>query len=213
MSNKKVMDTVKMKIIIHPTYFPNIFSFKTIINSTNILFEVNDHYVKQTLRNRTSIHAANGKLNLSVPVKFSSTKKEKYKDIRICYDSNWQKIHLKSIESAYKNSPFYDFFEDYFINFYNKKEKFLVDLNFSSIRLIFEILEKELNCNFTNEYLEKYVDLSDYRSLLTNKNFNEKVNFKNYTQVFQEKNGFIENLSSIDLIFNKGLDFEDFIKF
>lgn len=202
-----------MKIIIHPTYFPNIFSFKTIINSTNILFEVNDHYVKQTLRNRTSIHAANGKLNLSVPVKFSSTKKQKYKDIRICYDSNWQKIHLKSIESAYKNSPFYDFFEDYFINFYNKKEKFLVDLNFSSIRLIFEILEKELNCNFTNEYLEKYVDLTDYRSLLTNKNFNEKVNFKNYTQVFQEKNGFIENLSSIDLIFNKGLDFEDFIKF
>lgn len=202
-----------MKIIIHPTYFPNIFSFKTIINSTNILFEVNDHYVKQTLRNRTSIHAANGKLNLSVPVKFSSTKKEKYKDIRICYDSNWQKIHLKSIESAYKNSPFYDFFEDYFINFYNKKEKFLVDLNFSSIRLIFEILEKELNCNFTNEYLEKYVDLTDYRSLLTNKNFNEKVDFKNYTQVFQEKNSFIENLSSIDLIFNKGLDFEDFIKF
>ena len=202
-----------MKIIIHPTYFPNIFSFKTIINSTNILFEVNDHYVKQTLRNRTSIHAANGKLNLSVPVKFSSTKKEKYKDIKICYDSNWQKIHLKSIESAYKNSPFYDFFEDYFINFYNKKEKFLVDLNFSSIRLIFEILEKELNCNFTNKYLEKYVDLTDYRTLLTNKNFNEKVNFKNYTQVFQEKNGFIENLSSIDLIFNKGLDFEDFIKF
>ena len=202
-----------MKIIIHPTYFPNIFSFKTIINSTNILFEVNDYYVKQTLRNRTSIHAANGKLKLSVPVKFSSTKKEKYKDIRICYDSNWQKIHLKSIESAYKNSPFYDFFEDYFINFYNKKEKFLVDLNFSSIRLIFEILEKELNCSFTNEYLEKYVDLTDYRTLLTNKNFNEKVNFKNYTQVFQEKNGFIENLSSIDLIFNKGLDFEDFIKF
>ena len=202
-----------MKIIIHPTYFPNIFSFKTIINSTNILFEVNDHYVKQTLRNRTSIHAANGKLKLSVPVKFSSTKKEKYKDIKICYDSNWQKIHLKSIESAYKNSPFYDFFEDYFINFYNKKEKFLVDLNYSSIRLIFEILEKELNYNFTNEYLEKYVDLTDYRSLLTNKNFNEKVDFKNYTQVFQEKNGFIENLSSIDLIFNKGLDFEDFIKF
>ena len=202
-----------MKIIIHPTYFPNIFLFKTIINSTNILFEVNDHYVKQTLRNRTSIHAANGKLNLSVPVKFSSTKKEKYKDIRICYDSNWQKIHLKSIESAYKNSPFYDFFEDYFINFYNKKEKFLVDLNFNSIRLIFEILEKELNCNFTNEYLEKYIDLTDYRSLLTDKNLKEQINFKNYTQVFLEKNGFIENLSSIDLIFNKGLDYKDFIKF
>ena len=202
-----------MKIIIHPTYFPNIFSFKTIINSTNILFEVNDHYVKQTLRNRTSIHAANGKLNLSVPVKFSSTKKEKYKDIRICYDSNWQKIHLKSIEIAYKNSPFYDFFEDYFINFYNKKEKFLVDLNCSSIRLIFEILEKELSYNFTNKYLEKYIDLRDYRSLLIGKNINEQINFKNYTQVFQEKNGFIENLSSIDLIFNKGLDFEEFIKF
>ena len=73
-----------MKIIIHPTYFPNIFSFKTIINSTNILFEVNDHYVKQTLRNRTSIHAANGKLNLSVPVKFSSTKKQYRRGKKLC---------------------------------------------------------------------------------------------------------------------------------
>ena len=94
-----------------------------------------------------------------------------------------------------------------------KKEKFLVDLNFSSIRLIFEILEKELKCNFTNEYLEKYIDLIDYRSLLLGKNINKQINFKNYSQVFQEKNGFIENLSCIDLIFNKGLNYEEFIKF
>ena len=85
-----------MKIIIHPTYFPNIDLLSQLIKSENILFEISDKYIKQTLRNRTEIHAANGKLILSIPVKYSSSKKEKYKDIKICYNSSWQKIHLKS---------------------------------------------------------------------------------------------------------------------
>ena len=199
-----------MKTIIHPTYFPNISAFKTIINSTNILFEVNDHYVKQTLRNRTEIHAANGKLILSIPVKYSSSKKEKYKDIKICYNSSWQKIHLKSIESAYRNSPYYDFFEDYFIKFFNKKEKFLIDANIKSIEVIYDILDMNMKYDLTNDYKNKLENYTDYRKLVDS-NPDEKMSKINYSQVFQEKNGFISGLSSLDIIFNKGLESLDYI--
>ena len=199
-----------MKIIIHPTYFPNIDLLSQLIKSENILFEISDKYIKQTLRNRTEIHAANGKLILSIPVKYSSSKKEKYKDIKICYNSSWQKIHLKSIESAYRNSPYYDFFEDYFIKFFNKKEKFLIDTNIKSIELIYDILDMKMKYDLTNDYKNKLENYTDYRKLVDS-NPDEKMSKINYSQVFQEKNGFISGLSSLDIIFNKGLESLDYI--
>ena len=199
-----------MKIIIHPTYFPNIDLLSHLIKSENILFEISDKYIKQTLRNRTEIHAANGKLILSIPVKYSSSKKEKYKDIKICYNSSWQKIHLKSIESAYRNSPYYDFFEDYFIKFFNKKEKFLIDANIKSIEVIYDILDMKMKYDLTNDYKNKLENYTDYRKLVDS-NPDEKKSKINYSQVFQEKNGFISGLSSLDIIFNKGLESLDYI--
>ncbi len=199
-----------MKIIIHPTYFPNIDLLSQLIKSENILFEISDKYIKQTLRNRTEIHAANGKLILSIPVKYSSSKKEKYKDIKICYNSSWQKIHLKSIESAYRNSPYYDFFEDYFIKFFNKKEKFLIDANIKSIKVIYDILDMKMKYDLTNDYKNKLENYKDYRKLVDS-NSDNKMNKINYSQVFQEKNGFISGLSSLDIIFNKGLESLDYI--
>ena len=199
-----------MKIIIHPTYFPNIDLLSQLIKSENILFEISDKYIKQTLRNRTEIHAANGKLILSIPVKYSSSKKEKYKDIKICYNSSWQKIHLKSIESAYRNSPYYDFFEDYFIKFFNKKEKFLIDANIKSIEVIYDILDMKMKYDLTNDYKNKLENYTDYRKLVDS-NPVEKMSKINYSQVFQEKNGFISGLSSLDIIFNKGLESLDYI--
>ena len=200
-----------MNTVIHPTYFPNIQIFKNIVNSKNLFFEINDNYVKQTFRNRTSIYTANGKLDMTIPVKFSSSKKEKLKDIKICDNSNWQNIHIKSIQTAYNNSPYFDFFEEYFIDFFKKKYKFLIDVNINSIKIIFEILEKELDYNFTEVYIREYIDSIDLRNLSNKPKLKTKVDFKKYNQVFDEDHGFIKNLSSIDLIFNKGLNSVDFI--
>ena len=200
-----------MKIVIHPTYFPNIKIFKHMINSKNLFFEINDNYIKQTFRNRTSIFSANGKLNMTVPVKFSNSKREKLKDIKICDNSNWQNIHIKSIQTAYNNSPYFEFFEEYFIDFFKKKYKFLIDVNINSIKIIFEILEKELNYNLTETYNEEYIDSIDLRDFSNKPKLKTKTAFKKYNQVFDEKHGFIENLSSLDLIFNKGLNSIDFI--
>ena len=75
---------IGMKTLIHPTYFPNIEFFSHLLKSKNLIFEINDFYQKQTFRNRASIYGSNGRLNLIIPVSFSSSKKEKLKDIRIC---------------------------------------------------------------------------------------------------------------------------------
>tara|TARA_B100000524_G_scaffold320078_2_gene200337 strand:+ start:218 stop:835 length:618 start_codon:yes stop_codon:yes gene_type:complete len=201
-----------MKIIIHPTYFPNIEFFSHLVKSNEIFFEVTDNYQKQTLRNRCSIYGSNGKLNLVVPVKFSSSKREKFKDIKICYDSNWQKIHLKSIQSAYRNSPYYSFFEDYFIELFQQKEKYLIDISLKSIKVIYNILEIESNYKITNSYISNYDILIDKRDL-AKKNKNKDMNlFKPYDQVFQEKYGFLPNLSVIDLIFNQGINSLELLK-
>ena len=197
---------ITMKIIIHPTYFPNIEFFSHLLKSKNLTFEINDFYQKQTFRNRTQIYSSNGKLNLVIPVKFSSTKKDKLKDIKICNDTKWQKNHLKSIQIAYRSSPYFEFFEDYFIEIFEKKENFLIDISIKSIEIIFRMLETNLKYNLTDKYQSNYDLASDLRSLSVRKKKVTTNLIQPYTQVFETEHGFISNLSIIDLIFNEGLN-------
>ena len=141
-----------------------------------------------------------------IPVSFSSSKKEKLKDIRICYNNNWQKNHLKSIQIAYRSSPYFEFFEDYFIEVFEKKEEFLIDITIKSIAIMFKILEKDLKFKFTSSFQDNYNSDSDFRNLSI-RNSKAKTNLiQPYTQVFETEHGFISNLSIIDLVFNEGLN-------
>ena len=176
-----------MKTLIHPTYFPNIEFFSHLLKSKNLIFEINDFYQKQTFRNRASIYGSNGRLNLIIPVSFSSSKKEKLKDIRICNNNNWQKNHLKSIQIAYRSSPYFEFFEDHFIEVFEKKEEFLIDITIKSIRIIFKILEKDLKFKFTSSFQDNYYSNSDFRNLSI-RNSKAKTNIiQPYTQVLSNQ--------------------------
>ena len=200
-----------MSLVIHPTYFPNILFFSKILNHKRILFEINDNYIKQTLRNRTLIYHANGILNLSVPVKYSSKKKQKFKDIQICNDTNWQKKHFKSIKFAYRSSPFFEFYENRFEKIFTKKEKFLIDINLKSIALLFKLIDRNLEYNFTEKYNETYTGYANSRRI-SNLNFSDKsLSFEKYTQVFERKYGFKKNLSMLDLLFNYGPNYYNFL--
>lgn len=195
-----------MKSLVAPyCYFGNVFYFKSLYNSQNILFECFENYTKQTFRNRMQIYAANGIQNLTVPVKKKYKGKNIISDIEISYDEDWQANHLRSIKSAYNNSPFYMYYEDEINDFYQKKHQTLIDLNKASIDLIIEILEIDLeSINKTSSYLdyhqEEYLDI---RQVMTPK-VNLMEEFEQYHQVFIEKYGFIQNLSILDLLFNEG---------
>ena len=192
-----------MDILIHPNYFPNIHQFTQIIKANNILFEVSDNYQKQTFRNRTYIYGANGKLGLFIPVIHTQKNRELFKDVKISYESNWMDLHLKSLQSAYRSSPYFEYFEDNFIKLYSEKEKFLVDFNIKCIKLISNLLDLDLDFKISSEYVEKTNDIIDLRDL-SNARKEKKIETPKYIQVFESKHGYLNNLSILDLIFSEG---------
>ena len=192
-----------MDILIHPNYFPNIHQFTQIIKANNILFEVSDNYQKQTFRNRTYIYGANGKLGLFIPVIHTHKNRELFKDVKISYESNWMDLHLKSLQSAYRSSPYFEYFEDDFIKLYSKKEKFLVDFNIKCIKLISNLLDLDLDYKISSEYVKKTNDIIDLRDL-SNARKQKTIETPKYIQVFESKHGYLNNLSILDLTFSEG---------
>ncbi|RTY83792.1 hypothetical protein EKL99_04225 [Flavobacterium sp. ZB4P23] len=201
-----------MNILIHPTYFPSISNFAAMVQSESITFEVADNFQKQTNRNRAYIYSPNGIQLLNIPVKHSKESHQKTKDIKIETDFDWQKQHFKSLEAAYRSSPFFEYFEDDIRPIFEKKQLFLLDLNFEIVVLLSKCFRIKLDYTTTTEYFHE-VDteiITDLRALVNGKK--DVSIFENYTQVFDDKHGFINNLSVLDLLFNEGKYAMDYLK-
>jgi len=201
-----------MNTLLHPTYFPSISHFVAIAQSEEITFEIEDNFQKQTNRNRTYIYSPNGIQLLNIPVKHSKLSHQKTKDIQIENDFDWQKQHFKSLEAAYRSSPFFEYFEDDIRPIFEKKHNFLLDLNFETLDFITKSMRLKLDYKTTVEYFHE-VDASkvtDFRFLANGKK--DTSVFESYTQVFDDKYGFINNLSVLDLLFNEGKFALDYLK-
>lgn len=171
-----------------------------------------DNFQKQTNRNRTYIYSPNGIQLLNIPVKHSKQIFQKTKDVKIEPDFDWQKQHFKSLEAAYRSSPFFEYFEDDIRPIFEKKYEFLMDLNFEIMDFVAKCLRMKLEYETTSEYFHE-VDsntMLDYRMLADGKKDNSQ--FETYTQVFDDKHGFLNNLSVLDLIFNEGKFALDYLK-
>ncbi|MBP7509455.1 MAG: WbqC family protein [Prolixibacteraceae bacterium] len=175
---------------------------------TGVKIEQWDSYHKQTYRNRCRISGANGILDLVIPVVKNSGQKTLVKDVRIDYSTRWQANHWKSIISAYNSSPFFEYYADDFISFYDKKWDYLIDFNIEILVLLCELLNIKKNFTLTEGFEKEVAGADDYREIISPKtNINSNilpVKSRNYHQTFIEKFGFIENLSIIDLLFNEG---------
>lgn len=201
-----------MNLLLQPTYFPSISHFVALAQSKKVVFEIEDNFQKQTNRNRTYIYSPNGIQLLNIPVKHSDKIHQKTKDVRIETDFDWQKQHFKSLEAAYRSSPFFEFFEDDIRPIFEKKHTFLLDLNFETLEIVLKCLRMKLPFDTTIEYFQ-VVDSSefmDYRALANGKK--DGSQFESYTQVFGEKYGFLNNLSILDLLFNEGKYALDYLK-
>ncbi|RTY74324.1 hypothetical protein EKL96_09710 [Flavobacterium sp. LS1R10] len=132
--------------------------------------------------------------------------------MRIETDFDWQKQHFKSLKAAYRNSPFFEYFEDDIRPIFEKKQLFLLDLNFEIVALLSKCFRIKLDYTTTTEYFHE-VDTettTDLRALVNGKK--DLSIFENYTQVFDDKHGFINNLSVLDLLFNEGKYAMDYLK-
>ena len=193
------------KVLLHPCYFGPVSEFVALVNADEVVFENEDNYQKQTYRSRMYIFGANGKLLLNIPIKHTGTKSQhqKYREVRIENAFPWQQQHWKSLQSAYRTSPFFEFYEDEFRPLYEKHYEFLIDFNYDCLRLAMDCLQFDLDYSRTEEYILKPQDLKDMRSLVEAKGEKKHI-FETYTQVFSPKMGHLNDLSIIDLIFNEG---------
>jgi len=197
-------------ILIHPTYFPSISHYVVMLQADSVTFEMEDNFQKQTNRNRMYIYSPNGVQLLNIPVKHAIEKHQKYKDVRIENDFGWQKNHFKSLEAAYRTSPFFEYFEDDFRPLFEKKHEFLMDLNLEVFQLVNDSLGINIQPQKTTEFFHEVSDYTDFRHLVNGKK--DTTQIEEYTQVFNEKHGFINNLSILDLLFNEGRYAVDYLK-
>jgi len=188
--------------LIHPTYFSPINQYVAIAKSKEIVFEVEDNFQKQTYRNRCYISTANGKHLLNVPVQHNKGVKQKSKDTKIDYKDDWQKLHVKTLQTAYSSSPFFEFYIDDLLPIFEKRIPFLIDLNLNCHEFIMDALQLEVSTSKTTEY-HKDIAFLDARSLAIAKSTHE-FNLDRYIQVFEQNHGFISNLSILDLLFMEG---------
>ncbi len=186
-----------------PTYFSPISQYVALFQNDKIVFEVEDNYQKQTYRNRCNIYGANGKLQLNIPIVHNKNGiRQKTKDIKIDQNEPWQKLHFKSIQTAYRSSPYFEFYEDDFLPLFEQEQTFLQDFNIKCHEFLMDALQEEILLSKTTEY-QIEPKLKDTR-FFANARKEPKYDFKKYTQIFDDKHGFISNLSILDLLFMEG---------
>ena len=189
--------------IIPTAYFGNIIWYRKVITN-KVAIELYEYFEKQSLRNSCEIFSANGKLKLSVPIK-ERKNKTLTKDISIDNSQSWQIKHVRSIESAYRKSPFFEYYWDDYLKIFNIKFEKLIELNDSFMHLTFKFLKIKPELNYSTEYTEgaEFIDFKSkhhFKSSTSN-NIDE---IKKYHQVFNDKYGFIPNLWIGDVLFNLG---------
>ncbi|TXB66624.1 WbqC family protein [Vicingus serpentipes] len=190
-------------------YLPPIEYFYYLVQENHAIIDVNENFVKQTFRNRCSILSPNGKLDLVIPL-LKKGKQTKIKNIKIAYYENWQKVHWKSIEAAYRSSPYFEYYEDEFKTiFLEGKPTLLIDFNLKLINKIVELIGIPIEIVLSDKYINKDETKSDFRSISPKKK--PSLNFSDYIQVFSSKTGFEPNLSILDLLFNEGPNTKNYL--
>ena len=199
------------QVLLHPTYFPSIAQFHLMLNNPCVL-EVSDNYQKQTLRNRVYIYGANGKQALNLPIKHvrGDTGRQLFKDVKVENNFPWQRLHWKSLETAYRTSPYFEYYEDDLARIFEKQYTYLLDVNLDTIETILACLLVHINFDKTKGYEAEPQEVKDYRFLSSAKK-EYPITMPSYHQIFSDKYGFIPNLSILDLLFHEGPNTQDYL--
>lgn len=202
-TEREIADTVYLS----SAYLAPLQYYSKLVHYPHVYLEAHCNYIKQTYRTRCDILGANGVLTLSIPVDKGDLLKCPTKDIRISYATDWQRQHWKSIESAYRTSPFFDYYEDDLRPFYEKKWDFLFDFNNQIQAQVLSLLEYDIKIAQTEDYKQTFTPNEiDLREAIHPKKELHDTHFTAvpYYQVFHEKFGFVPKLSILDLLFNMG---------
>ena len=198
-----------MKALLSSTYFGPIQWYQKLNRYDECLIERHESFIKQTYRNRMIIPTTNGPLSLTIPTNHDISLS--MKDIRISDHANWRHVHWNALLSAYGESPFFEYYQDDIRPFYEKKYEFLFDFNMETTAKMIELLDIRPKISITEAYiqskeLEEEDEIKDFRDAIRPKKPLPDAEFapKRYYQVYEQKHGFLPNMSILDLLFNEG---------
>ena len=189
-------------LLIESTYFPPISHLVRMAESGIVYIDGYEHYRKGSFRNKCIISTGNGLQTLIIPLKKGKNSQQPFMEVEISYDEDWPKKHLSAIKTAYGKSPYFIYFIDEIEMLLNKRFDKLMDLNRASIDLLIKYFKMELNILNTQEYISNYEGIDLRNTCLTNNYSTHKTNY--YPQVFEDRYGFQNNLSGLDLLFCMG---------
>lgn len=199
------VDITKSTLLIESQYFPNLSYYKTLINLDILLIERYEHYQKLSFRNRCYIAGPNGRILLSVPLARGKNQRTVMKDVRISNEEKWQGQHWKTLVSAYRRSPWFEYHEESLGKLYEQPAEFLLDWNMACFEWANNVIGLSHPVAFTDTYnKEPGPGITDLRDTMSPSEIIPGDTSPVYTQVFQERVGFIPNLSILDLIFCEG---------
>lgn len=198
-----------MSILIESQYLPSIQYCSKFCTNQPIIIEQHENYRKGTYRNRAHVATANGFLRLTIPLQKGKNQQQNIRTTRIAYDQDWQTQHLMTIQAAYGNSPFFDYYIDELRPFFEEQYEFLFDWNQAVLNQLLELMGIVPNYTLSTEFKKEVSsDCLDLRNFIQPKLSKQQVdpNYKSikYGQVFEERYGFLPNLSVLDLLFCTG---------
>ena len=203
-------------MLLSTAHFPPVQYFCKIIDLKQVFIEAHDSYQRQSYRNRFRVLGANGPLYLSSPLVKGRSSGQSIKEVKLDYSESWNVNHFKTIRSAYKHSPFYEYYMDDLMQFWEKERTFLFDLNMEIMATLFELLDVSIELKETEDFMEfNEENKSDFRNIIHPKRgWHNDPNFspQPYTQSFTVRYGFVPNLSILDLLFQKGPEAVSVIK-
>jgi hypothetical protein len=189
-------------LLIESQYFPPIDAYKTLVKHDILQIEKYEHYQKLSYRNRCYVAGPNGRMILSVPLARGKNQRTVMKDVRISNEEKWQGLHWKTLVSAYRRSPWFEYYEADLQELFEKPFDFLLDWNMACFEWANSKLGINIPVTFTESFHKEVTGVTDAReSILPGA---ATAGEPEYTQVFQERTGFIPGLSILDLLFCEG---------
>ena len=183
--------------------FPAISWWGNIVQADSLLLDGYEHYEKMTLRNKYRIAGANNPIQLSIPLAGGRDQRMAMKDISIHNDGKWQVQHWRTLTSVYRQSPFWEFYEPTLEQFFTNNYEHLADFNHQTLLWCMKQLKlnipTEQSSSYQRTYPEGYTDMRHPK-----KQAASVENFPKYYQLFEERTGFLPDLSILDLLFAEG---------
>lgn len=201
--------TMSTAILIEVQYLGTVQYYSKFLNHDPVYLEQHENYRKGSFRNRCYIATANGIIPLSIPLLKGKHQQANIRSIKIDNSKNWQTLHWRSLKTAYGSSPFFEYYQDDFEALYNKPYELLFDFCLDLQELVLSCLQMTPSIQFTQMFSKETTDdLLDFRNRILPKNYSkpEDPAFEPvpYPQVFEDRLGFVSNLSILDLLFCAG---------